>query len=58
MYFFQPGQKFICHRQNLPMSDFGFLSYFARIEQLSQLCSAIFYLFSERKQCGKPPLFT
>jgi hypothetical protein len=38
MYFFQPGQKLICHRQNLPINDLGALSYFARIGQFSQLC--------------------
>jgi len=45
MYFFQPGQKFICHRQNLPINDLGALSYFARIEQCSQSCCAIILFF-------------
>jgi ligand-binding sensor domain-containing protein len=44
-YFFQPGQKPICHRHNLPISDFGFLSYFARIGQFSQLCFSIIILY-------------
>ena len=35
-YFFQPGQKFICHRHSLPINDLGFLSNFARIGQFSQ----------------------
>jgi hypothetical protein len=42
MYFFHPGQKLICQRQNLPINDLGALSYFARMGQFSQLCCAIF----------------
>ena len=41
MYFFQPGQNFICHLQSLPINDLGALSYFARIEQASQRYCAI-----------------
>jgi hypothetical protein len=47
-YFFQPGQKLICQRQNRPISDFGLLSYFARSLQLPQLLFAI--VLSSAKQ--------
>ncbi len=36
-YDFHPGQKRVCHFQNLPISDSGALSYFARMAQFSQL---------------------
>ena len=40
-YAFQPGQKPICQCQKCPMSDDGFLSYFARMGQLEHLWFAI-----------------
>ena len=46
MYFFQPGQNPICHRQSLPINDFGALSYFALIEHFSQLCCTIRLFFT------------
>ena len=36
-YAFQPGQKFICHLQNLPTMDVGLASCFALIGQLEHL---------------------
>jgi hypothetical protein len=41
MYTFHPGQKLMCHLQNLPANDFGFSSYLIRMVQFSQLFSAI-----------------
>jgi hypothetical protein len=43
-YFFQPGQKLICQRQNRPAKDFGLLSYFDRKVQLLHLLSAMITL--------------
>lgn len=36
-YDFHPGQKRVCHFQNLPISESGDRSYFARMAQFSQL---------------------
>jgi hypothetical protein len=48
-YFFQPGQKLICQRQNRPAKDFGLLSYFARKVQLLHLLSAKITLHSIKR---------
>lgn len=41
MYPFQPGHQLICHRQALPRSDVGLLSYLARSLQVSHEDSLI-----------------
>ncbi len=48
-YCFQPGQKLMCHLQNRPINDLGFLSYFALIGQSLHLLSIVVIGFGD---CG------